>query len=289
MKDLWQRTWQLFRQRPVVLVPTIVASLLALAMERMEKVALRLIVSRFATERSVLGGELPTGDFARLQHRAMIAGVPVGLVCQFLTVCAYVVALVITAHLVRVVKEELRPNLRLLLRLTLTQWRSILLVCVAFMGLVGLCTLMISVLLTSSIASHAKESSFHALLFAGGLIMIACVAWILAPWAIRLLRHPAPVPSAGTRMLARTFAITAFAAQPVLGEILRRAERNMILDRVWEFTGLAVVNTVVTYVPIAFLFVSLALLAMEPGVREEGEPEPQFDPQRVADDGSTGG
>ncbi len=277
MKDYWIRTWKLIREHPALLAPAIFAGLLSLGMARLSKTALKLILNSFATGHSVLGGEVPNGDFENLQHKAMLVGMPLGLGREYLTVVVFVVAFVVTARQVRVALDGAVPEVPSSVKFVLSRWRSILLFSLAFMAILGVLTGIGTTVLTfPTTLAHLSAPAFHLAVFIASLIATSLMAGILAPWSLRLLQQPESALTATVKLSARTLAMAAFALQPVLGDILLRTEARMAAGQKWEATGLSVINTVATNLPLALLFVVLGLLAREPGstamVESEGQP-----------------
>ena len=277
MKDHWIRTWKLIRDYPSLVLPAIFASLLGLGMERLSRAALKLIAYSFATGHSVLGGEVPNGDLGK--SHALLVVIPLGLAREFLTILVFVAALVVTGLQVRAHTESALPEAQPSVAPVLSRWRSILLFALAFMALMGALSAIGATALTyPATPLHFSPPAFQLASLILGLIVTTLVAWFLAPWSVRLLQQPELVLTPIVKMSARTFAIAAFALQPVLGKILLRIEAHISVEQKWEYTGLSIINTAVTNLPLALLFVALGLLAMEPAsattVGSEGQPAP---------------
>jgi hypothetical protein len=106
------------------------------------------------------------------------------------------------------------------------------------------------------------------LLYVFGLVGEGCLAWLLVPAAIRLLRPQGnPTISAQDRNIGVVFAVSASAGSLALEYLVGKAETIVMLDKLWEGEAIAVVNTIIINAPQVFLFIALALLA----IQESGE------------------
>ncbi len=284
MKDLWRKTWALFRQNPRVIAPAVLAGWLALGMERLNRMAAHALFTWFATEHSVLGGDYLTRDLARAQRRALNAGVPLGLAHGFLAIGVFVFAMFLTARRVRIVSEGVLPAWTQSLRFSKPQWKSILLLSLAVMGIMAAFGLL-EVAFTSWFFFRSNGRVMGLL---AGLLMTTCISWLLAPWAVNLLRKPEPGAAMNARMPARIFAIAAFAAQRLLAEIESRAEAGIVIEQHWEVTAFALFNTTVTSIPMGLLFVALAMLAADAEGAGQQNSEHPADSPSFAEDASTG-
>jgi hypothetical protein len=96
MKALWNTTFELFRRHIVLWVPCSIAGILMLWLGKLERAEIRWLVRLFATQHSVLGGEVPSADFAQVQHRAMMVTHPSAFLKYLIEVSLFVVALAAT-------------------------------------------------------------------------------------------------------------------------------------------------------------------------------------------------
>ena len=265
----------MIREHPTLISPAIVAGLFGLGMQRLSKVALKFIEHSFTTGHSVLGGEVPNGAIS--SYPPPVVGIPVGLGRQFLTVVVFVAALVVTAGRVRTYVESALPGVQPSAISASSRWRTTLLFSLAFMALMGTLTVLGSTALTYPAAlAYLWPQTFHFSVLVSSVITTSLVAWFLAPWSVRLLQQPGLVLTSSVEMSARIFAMIAFALQPVLGDLLFKFEAHPGAGQEWEHTGLSIINTAVTNLPLALLFVALGLLAMEPAraatIGAEGQP-----------------
>src|SRR5258708_3699250 len=208
MKDHWIRTWKLIRDYPTLVLPAIFASLLGLGMERLSRVALKLIVHSFATGHSVLGGEVPNGDLGK--YHALLVVIPLGLARESLTILVFVAALVVTGLQVRAHAESALPEAQSSVTSVLSRWRSILLFALALMALMGALSAMGAVLTYPAIPLRFSAPAFQLASLILGLIVTSLVAWFLAPWSLRLLQQPDFSLSPSLKRSASTFPIIPF-------------------------------------------------------------------------------
>src|ERR1700739_5008775 len=109
MKVIWNRTFELVRRHVVLWLPCSIAGILMLALGKLEKAEAHWLLRIFATQHSVLGGEVPTAAIEQARHRAMMLIPPLGSLNNFLEVCFFVVALATTGNLVHMLLDEQRP------------------------------------------------------------------------------------------------------------------------------------------------------------------------------------
>jgi len=272
MKELWDRTFELFRRHIVLWVPCSIAGILMIGLVRLEKAEIHWLKRVFGTQHSVLGGDGLSADMAQAQHRAMLALYPIGLLKYFLEICVCVVALAATTNLVRMVLNDQRPALTDAVRSVLPRSREVLLFTLKYMA--GLAVFGGALMLLSSsplISDRLQEVFFFkTFVIAFGLAGQACLAWFLLPAAIRLLRKPgAPIISTDGRKVGTVFSVVSSACIFLLERLVDKAESSLVFEKLWEPYALGVLNTVVINMPQVLLFIAISLLALqEPGQEE---------------------
>lgn len=273
MLGLWTRTFALFRRHFVLWVPCSVAAILMLAAGRLERIAFRWLFLFFLTQRSVLGGAAAfTGDIAEAQHRAIMVLTPIGLLRQFFEVCLFVMALIATKELVNMLLEGRRPAMIMAARPALNRYREVLLFSVKYMVLSEVFLLAFAALPTSRVMPERVQAIAlsRPFVYTFGLVAQACLAWLLMPAALRLLRTPGrPTAATEERKLGTVFAVATSAAALGLQYSAGKAEAAYIVESQWEDWALALINTVVVNVPMIILFIALALLAINEPREEE--------------------
>lgn len=234
-------------------------------LDRLQRAEVRWLFRFFGTQRSVLGGVVPSTDLPQVQHRVMMVMYPQGALKQFVEICFFVVALAITKSLVNMVLKEQRPDIVAAVRGTVPRYREILLFSLKYMAVMavfGGVLVLASYVLTQE---HFRELAFSKV-FVGvyGLVGEGCLAWLLIPSAIRLLRRPGShAVSISDRQIGTIFAVAASAVTFGLEFLVGKAENTLILNNQWESDAIAAVNSVIVNTPQILLFIALALLAIQ--------------------------
>jgi hypothetical protein len=237
-----------------------------LSLGKLQTAEARWIINFFAREHSVLGGDSYSADIAQAQSRAMMVAIPLGFLRQFIEVASFVVALVITKNLVETILGDPSLDASAALRGITQRFREISVFSIKYMVGIGLFGGCLALLSTSPLTSPR----FHDLamskpyLYPLSLVCEACLAWLLLPATIRLLRQPSD-PGASWReiKLGTVFVVATSAASLVLQPLVAYAERGFIFENRWAGEALSVVNTLIFNAPQALLFVALALLALQ--------------------------
>lgn len=231
---------------------------------RLQKAEIRWLFAFFGTQRSVLGGMVPSTDSSQVLHQVMMLSYPLGTLKQLLEVCFFVMALVTTENLVKMILEAQKPNMVAAMRGLMPKYREILLFSLKYMAVMaffGGILILASYVLTPE---HFREI-FVSKVFVNvwGLVAEGCLAWMLVPSAIRLLRRPGShAVSTLDRQTGTVFAVAASAVTLGLIYLVDKAESTFILDNQWESDVIAVANSVIVNIPEILLFIALALLAI---------------------------
>jgi hypothetical protein len=266
MKELWKRSFQLFRRHFVLWLPCSIAAILMLELDRLEKAEIHWLLRYFTAQHSVLGGEVPSSDLTQAQHRVMMVIYPLGTLKNFLEICFFVVALIATKNLVQMILDERRPGMISTLRGIVPQYREVLLFSLKYMAVMAAFVGIFIGLASSPLSpEHLQELSSSKLFVYGvGLVGEGCLAWLLVPSAIRLLQRPErrTILTQG-RKIGATFAVTTSAGSLALQYLVGKAEATVLLDNQWESNSIAAVNTIIINAPQVLLFIALALLALQ--------------------------
>lgn len=247
-------------------VPCSVAGILTLWLGKLERAELRWLVRFFATQHSVLGGEVPSADLAQAQHRAMLVTFPSTFLKYLIEVSLFVVALAATKDLVCMILNEQRPDVIPALRRVLPRSREVLLLSLKYIAVLAVFGGVLIVIGDSPLTSdriHELALS-RALLYVCALLVQACLAWLLLPAALRLLQPPGtPAITNAGRRLGTAFAVASSAFALLLEYVVGKAESALTIDKPWESEVIAVMNTVIINAPQVLLFIALALLALQ--------------------------
>ena len=232
---------------------------------RLERAEIRWIVRLFATQHSVLGGEVPTGDLAQMQHQTMMVSYPSTLLKYLIEVSLFVVALAATKNLVCMILNEQEPAIIDALRRVLPRSREVLLLSVKYIAVLAVFGGIFIVVGSSPLTSHrihelALSSAF---IYIFALVGQACLAWLLLPSALRLLQPPGSLMTTNvSRRLGTAFAVASSACALLLEYFVGKAESAVTFDKPWEGNAIAVVNTLIVNMPQVLLFIALTLLAL---------------------------
>jgi hypothetical protein len=273
MKKLWNRAFELFRRHIVLWVPCSIAGILMIALGRLEKVEIHWLFGFFERQRSVLGGVAPSADIAQVQHRVMMVMYPLGFLKNLLEVCLFVVALATTKSLVCMILEAQRPDMVAALRGIVPQYWEVLLFSLKYMAVMALFGGALTLLASSPLTpEHFHEFVLSkAFIFVFSLVGEGCLAWLLVPAAVRMLRPlGSPIVSAQDRQMGTIFAVATSAGTLALESLISKAESTLMLDNQWESDAIAAANAVIINTPQLLLFIALALLA----IKTSGEETP---------------
>lgn len=237
-----------------------------LALEEFQKRAIHWLLRFFANQRSVFGGTVPSADWSVAQHRTMMVVYPVGTLKDLIEIYLFVAALFTTKELVRMVLKEQRPEINEAVHGIGYRYREVLLFSIKYMAVMAalgaVLMLLASAPLRPDLLRHLLMSKAFISIFA--LAGECCLAWLLVPAAIRLLRLPGGPPvSAQHRKMGTVFAVATSAVSIALEYLVGRTEATFRPDSSWEGLLVAVVNTVVINAPQVMLFIALALLAIQ--------------------------
>jgi hypothetical protein len=237
-----------------------------LAMGRLEKAEIHFVLNFFATQHSALGAEMPSSDWAHVPNGAVIVTYSLGYLKQFLEICLFVVALVVTSNLVRSIVKEQSPDMVAALREVKSQAWELALFSIKYMlilAVIGAVPIALALLLPTSNYFLELRSSI-VILCAYSLLGEGCLAWVLVPDAIRLLRPPdSPDISPQGRRLGVLAAVATSMAILTLKYLVAETEAHFVIHHQWESWAIAVINTTTLNLPQVFLFIALALLALQ--------------------------
>lgn len=266
MRELWRKTFELFRGNPILWLPYICTELTAFCLTKLRSLAFKGIHQWLLTRHSVLGGDIvsPNIDQSTIR-KAVMLGAPLEWGVDFANVCLFTVALLFTSSLVLMLLREQRPDPAIALASLRAYPKRVLLFSLKFCLLVVLLTPL--VLIPASYLPSTFEKLSHAtsyLIYSGALLLMACVAWIMSPIAIRLLREKdSPAVSAEHKRWGRHSAILMVAAIMVLQYLVQRAEDIVRFKHGIQVTAATALATLIINFPVVLLFIALALIAAE--------------------------
>ncbi|MCL2649347.1 MAG: hypothetical protein FWD61_20525 [Phycisphaerales bacterium] len=272
IKELWWQTFELFVTRPVLWVPCSIAAVLYFVLNRLQKIWNYWLAEFFATQHSVLGGTEPVAEPLKASFKAMWFISPLGFLKGFVVVCSFVTALFITKELVDMALDKQRLRMIAAARDIMPGCRGILLFSLKYLVAFGAGLLFTIFLMPTSPIMPERFDRIttsteytHVVI----LLMFACVAWLLMPSAIRLLRpQSSSKVSIEERTMGTIFAVVASEGSWALGYFVGKVEYSLELNSQWGWWAVSVLNTIVINLPQVILFIALALLAIQEPIIE---------------------
>lgn len=200
---------------------------------------------------------------------------PIALLEGYLEICFFVVALLVTKELVWMVKENQLPNLVKSVQAVAPRLREVLVFSLKYGALLGVLEILIAVPL--ALDPIRRFTLWNELSYLSGFIAEACLAWLLVPSAIHLLRPPNSLNApTDQRIMGTVLAVVTSAGCLALQYLLGNAEAELPIYTQADSSLIAMANTVVINLPQVMLFIGLALLATNQ-LSEETIVEPQPD------------
>lgn len=237
-----------------------------LALGKLEMAEIHWVLNFFATQHSASGVKVPSSDWAHVQNGAVIVVYSLGYLKQFLEVCLFVLALAVTSNLVRSIVEEQGPDVAAALRGVKPRgWEALLFSCKYMLILAVVVAIPIAMSGFSLTSNHFQElHSSRVVFYAYSLVAEGCLAWLLVPDAIQLLRpQDSQSNSAQGRKLGVLVAVTTSMVALGLEYLVGKAEAPLAIHHQWWSWAIAVINTITFNAPQVFLFIALALLAIQ--------------------------
>jgi hypothetical protein len=257
MQALWRRTTAMFWGYPVLWLPVLVADLLAFGAQHSRRPLLHLLVTPLLVRHSVLVGAID--ELAIGSTNAFLGEVLAALITaftQFSSILSYTIGFFLTAELVdrrlgRFESWERGSELKRILKLSVRAYA------IAFV--MGFC---LFGGLTYELAVHGNHlwSSVY-FTQGGGLVVMAVLAYLLAPAALRSVAKDGMIdPQA--KLLARQAALLAVVASAACVVFTTAVETSMLaMPQPWVLVR--IVASLIAATPYIPLFIALALLAFE--------------------------
>lgn len=285
MRELWRKTFDLFKAHPVLWAPYAVAELLGFSLTKLRRMAIYPLMRWLSTTttRSVLGGKTETFNVDTGYHRTILLGGLLGNGTHYVNVCLLTLALVLTAVLALAflraetadrsgIVAALRPNAKGILLFALKFCVVFWVLSMVFVWPLGYLT---------KEFPNASGLTASLLLDGESLLVIGCIAWIMAPLAVALV-HPQSTPpvDAVQKNRARYFALLTILATSILRVVVNRIDSNVPASSGMETTAISALARLVINAPMAMLFTLFALIAWDQA--PEGESGSGFDLRQIA-------
>lgn len=267
MRELWRKSFELFRRHPVLWAPYVCAELLAFCLSTLRRMATKPILLWFArtTTRSALGGESVTYDFAKGQRHAFLAIWPLDWGVRYVNVCLLTAALMVTACLIAALVHGQRFGWKNALSSLRIRAKSILVFALKLAALMLVSTAIL-ILPVSYVDVHwnLDQTQYFPAAIGGAIVTNALIAWIVTPMALRLLQSPGgTLLDAQRKKLGRYSAVITVFVIAVLEFAIPRAESRLQLHSNLQAQTLFALNDLANNLPFLLLFIVLALLALE--------------------------
>lgn len=270
MKDPWRKTLELLRAYPALLTTLVGASLANFFLRWFNRIYPRWIFHWAATRHSVLGFETQSPDsWGVIQKKVILLSAPVSLCLSVATVGVYVAGFVLTARLVRDLIQSDQPDWMSALCFVRSRLFRVLGLAIAFFVLIALAIYLSSAFIYLRIfAPFRGDLSPTALLIAAEFLTMVCVAWIMTPFVLRLIRDaPAMPASPEVQMQGRIAAIAVAATSLALTELVEsfRPSINFTFEAEVRLRSYLIwpLLSVLLDLPLLFLWVFLALLTYQ--------------------------
>lgn len=295
MKELWQKTFELLRAHRVLWAPYVIAELVAFSLIRLRRMAVYPMMKWLSTTttQSVLGGKSETMNVDRGYSRTILLNGLLTNGTHYVNVCLLTLALVLTAILVLAFLRGKEPDQSSVMAALRPYTRGILLFALKFCIAFGVLTAVIVwplVYLTTQFL-HPSRMISSLLVDGWSFLAVGCIAWIMAPLAVGLLR-PLSTPPAdvGQKKKARYFALLTLLATSILQFFVNRIDSHVQVSSEMGTTAISALATLVINAPVAMLFTAFALIAADqvaegeirsalpPGESIEGLMPPPFPP-----------
>lgn len=273
---------EFLREYPILWLPCVCASLLDYFLNWLQKVIKREAIVALTTSHSVLGGNTSDSDYTYAWHRALAITAPISLGFLFAIVVAYVAGFVVTACLVREGIGGKRPDLAGAFRSLRTRIGKVLIFSVKLILLfiVLICIVAaVFVAILYALPGHGASHSFFGVRGAISVFMllmsllVIVVAWFMVSESIQLIGDlpaepvPAWIKTSGWHV-AILAAVAGLAINlltfPAISALLKALRPDQGLCDFFIRSAGAIAGGL----PLAFLWIALALLAYEAQIPE---------------------
>lgn len=257
-QNLWARTSELFFSRPLLWLPVLIADLLGFGVQHGQSAILNVILTRSTQYHSALGGTVSRGPITQSAiDQVNAASMPIAIVAYFLRIVLYVVALAVTAHLVKKSLSRFRNRSPERVRVS-----EILLVALRVLIVFVIC-LVLWIWLLGWLGRHGHgaiaQSPFSVVL--GSLLAVALLAFSATPSALRMIaRGSVSVEQVRDgRIMAFAMALL-FVALQFFVSLSERQLLSATPTRQLVLKGLA---SLLTAVPYVLMFIGFSLIGSQ--------------------------
>ena len=283
MQKLWRKTADLFFKHPVLWLPYLGASYLAMSLSSLRRFASERILEWCPTSHSVLGGSFRNCGSQNWETKlTLIRLLRAG--SEYVNHCVFTIGLILIAAVagatlrgqkptIATVKESFRPSLSRILFYTLEIWFLILV----------LEALIFEPVYVAALSAHVRYRwVLNGFETGQAMLNLVCYGWIMVPLAIALLR-PAGSNTVSTeeKKLGRTFVILAGVAAYAIHSLLYPllAQFQIFHSNAVRSTAFSILSPVFAF-PNLFGDIALVLLASREEWRS-AESKPILDTEKL--------
>jgi hypothetical protein len=288
MRQIWRNVVHLFWQHPVLWLPLIFADLLAFCLGLVQRSLSHEIAVRFFDDHSVPGN---TPEYSRQATNVIpdqLLTASFGLVTQLLSICLYTAAFLITAQLVRLILQDLSPNLWSAARSATLHLGAIFSFSLKLFGWAIISALLLATPVYFFIFQNHERRLMETPYFTHGLALLVavCVAYFVTPAAIELLRSPTSQPvSPKVAWQGCGFSIPTVIVSQAIAFCAEIAERSFLSNSIRaqpiDIQAIHAIASLLSAFPYIFLFIALSLITISAAEDVDAElqaPQPHNEP-----------
>ena len=273
MEEFWRETSELLLQRPILWLPVLLADLLGFLVTLGSGALLRSVVLAPLQYRSALGGAPMRAPIsaAAMQHATLMAGL-ITWPSNFLRLLLYAAALIVTASLVGSFAKRraqkpveigaaLQRSFPGILSLTLRSF-AIYAAAALLLDWVG-----------KWLLAHGHKTAFANpwVEIGAGVLVVAALAWFIAPAAIQVLTERASTPL--RKREAQIFAFGLGIVSLALGRFVATNVHAVRITSPLALYALELTGSWIAALPYVVLFVLLSRIAFKAAAEAEHPPE----------------
>lgn len=261
MEELWRQATEMMSQRPVLWLPVLVADLLGFLINLGATAMVRAaVLSRLQYQSALGGGPMRAPmNAAAMQHATTLALI-ITWSSNFIRLLLYAAAFVVTAALVRGFRGRAEKPAGEILPALKRNVAGIFSLALRAFALYAFAAFLFSWLGRSLIAhGHKAVLASGWVEIAAGFLLVAALAFLLAPAAIQVFAHHRSSPL--DQRNGQLFALGLAAVALVLGRFVESNLRSVHIAFESARYALGLTGSLIVALPYAVLFAGLGLLA----------------------------
>lgn len=272
MRYLWQRTANLFWQRPILWLPVLGAQLLASYLKLFQRMLTHHIAFWLVSSHSVLGFNSPDSrsEDPTVYFKLTLFTAPLEQGTNYLTIWLFTAAMVVTVFMVYTISSNEKPTfvsayVALRSYLKRISWFSLKLLVVGVVA-AGASTYVFISFFFSRLSSADLSHQTSIFLFA--LLEVSFVVYFMTPVSLRILRDKLAVPIKPDLIRqAQIMAVLAVFAANIIARYIPMVERPFLSEPISRNSllhhGIIVTGLLVSALPYIPLFITFAFITMD--------------------------